>query len=199
MGNLTLFDIIASAIIASILLMTVHSSTARMNQTLCTSGNDLSVQTNLVNVVRIIEKDFRRIGYCADQSQIPDQTIAISAAGAHNISFLTDINNDGIVDTLQYDVGSPSALTITPNPRDMLLNRYLKGTKPKGYSVGLTRFDFTYYNATGDTIPLPITDFTQIADLRLTLAFESTSAYDSQYQYAAWRQMRLKVRNLDAR
>lgn len=199
MGNLTLFDIIASAVIASLLLITVHNSSARMNETLCTSGSDVAVQTNLVNIVRIIENDFRRIGYCADQSKIPDRTVSVVAAGAHNITFLTDVDNDGVVDTVHYDVGSPSAMMTTPNPRDFLLNRYLSGTIPKGMSIGLTKFDFKYFSSTGDSLAIPIADLRQIYSLQLTLALESTHPYDSQYQYAAWRQLRLKIRNLDAR
>ena len=199
MGNLTLFDIIASAVIASLLLITVHNSSARMNETLCTSGSDVAVQTHLVNIVRIIEKDFRRIGYCAIPSKIPDQTVSVVAAGAHNISFLTDVNSAGNVDTLTYDVGSPSAMMSTPNPRDFLLNRYVNGTTPKGMSIGLTRFDFKYFNSTGDSLALPIADLRQIYTLQLTVALESTHPYDSQYQYAAWRQLRLKVRNIDQR
>lgn len=199
MGQLSIFDIISSAVIAGVLMLTMLSTNARMNQVVLTGGSDVIVQQNLVTIARIMEKDLRRIGYCADPSKIQDQTRTIVAAGAHNISFLTDVNNDGIVDTLQYDVGQVSSLTATPNPRDMLLNRYVRGTTPKGFSVGLTRFDFTYYNSTGDTLAMPISDLSAISYLKINIRLESTHPYDSQYQYAAWRQMRLKVRNLNSR
>ena len=199
MGNLTLFDIVASAILAVLLLTTVYNSSARMNEMLFTSGNEVIMQEHLVNIVRILEKDFRRIGYCSDQSQIPDVTQSIVSAGAHSISFLTDVNSDGVVDTLRYDVGTTSGLSSTPNPRDMLLKRYTKAAKQQAFSIGLTKFDFKYFDVNGDSLALPIADPTQIYNIQLTLALESTHPYNSQYSYVAWRQLRLKVCNLEDR
>jgi hypothetical protein len=199
MGSLSILDVIISAVLAGFILLTVANSNARMNETLFTKGNDLVVQENLVNLVRIIEKDFRRMGYCDDQSKIPDPASAVVAADRHSIAFLTDINSDGSVDTLRYEVGSTSALGSTPNPRDMLLFRYVKGTVPRGVSVGLTRFDFKYYDANGDSLPLPIADLKAINSVELALVLESTRPYDTTYSYTAWKQLRLETRNLHNR
>jgi hypothetical protein len=63
----------------------------------------------------------------------------------------------------------------------------------------LTRFDFKYFNGNGDSLVLPISDLTQIYNVQLTIALESTHPYNSLYAYAAWRQLRLKVCNLQDR
>jgi hypothetical protein len=196
MGNISLLDVMGSAIIAIFLLATVYSSNARMNETLCTTGSDVAVQQQLVNVIRIVQKDFRRLGYCANQIRIPDPSKAVLSAGAHNISFLTDIDNDGVVDTLKYYCGMPSSLTSTPNPRDMILYRQVNSTNAQAMNIGMTKFDFKFFNANNDSLSLPIADLTAIHHVQLSFQLESTHPYDATYTYAAWRGLQLRARNL---
>ena len=74
-----------------------------------TSVNDVIVQTNIVNAAKIIETDFRRIGYCANPVNIPDPSKAIMSATQNSISFITDVNSDGTVDTVTYPSGQPES------------------------------------------------------------------------------------------
>ena len=80
MGFSTLLDIIGSAIIGGLLLMILF----RMNDTAVQNNYDMNgekiVQQNLVDLVELIEYDFRKIGYCADYKNIPDPTKSIIAA-----------------------------------------------------------------------------------------------------------------------
>jgi hypothetical protein len=196
MGSFTILDILGSAIIAGFLLLMVYTSNARMNETLFTSGADLVVQEHLVTLVTTIEEDFRRIGYCRNQLRIPDQSKTIVSAGKSSFSFLTDVNDDGVVDTLRYYTGAPGSATATPNPRDMLLYRTVNGGKPIDMIIGLTAFDVKYRNVDGDSIAAPVADPTAIHNIELTIRLESTNPYDRDYTYAAWRQLRLRTRNL---
>ncbi|MBA4405974.1 hypothetical protein C0389_01740 [bacterium] len=165
------------------------------------------VQQNLVEVVKLIEYDFRKIGYCYDWTKIPNQALAIISADSNRISFLTDIVNttaandygNGVVDTLRYYLGSTSELSVTPNPNDRLLYRVINGEVPKGSNLGVTQFKLTYFDATGDKIdPFPATPPFGIATIQLDIAVENPTAYGNDYsadRRVIWRQIRLAARN----
>jgi hypothetical protein len=199
MGHSTIFDVISSIIIGGFLLMIITQMYANVSENTFNNTNDLVVQENLVALVRIIETDFRKIGYCADPTKIPDPTKSILSADEHSISFRTDVNNDGNVDILRYSTGLASGLTSTPNPRDKLIYRTINGTGSNGINLGVVVFDFMYYNALGDSLSFPIGNPNEIYAMRLSVLLESPYAYDTTYTYAYWRQLRLAARNLKNR
>jgi hypothetical protein len=199
MGQSTIFDVISSIVIGGFLLIIITQMYANVSENTYNNTNDLTVQENLVALVRIIETDFRKIGYCADPSKIPDPSKSILSADEHSISFKTDVDNDGIVDILRYSTGLPSGLTTTPNPRDRLIYRTVNATASNGISLGVVIFDFMYFNAIGDSLSFPITNSNEIYAMRLSVLLESPFAYDTTYTYAYWRQLRLAARNLKNR
>ncbi len=198
MGNITLIDLLASAVIAGFLLLMVHHSNERINETLFTSGNDLVVQTHLVNLVNVMQTDLRRIGYCKDQMKIPDVSKALLSADVHGLTFLTDVDDDGEVDTVQYSIGTPDDLTGTPNPRDMMLYRRVNGSTI-AMSIGMTKFDFTYFDIRDAELVFPVLSTDDVHSLQINLQLESTFPYDDSFAYTAWRQLRMKTRNIAQR
>lgn len=199
MGHSTIFDVISSIVIGGFLLLIISQLYGTVAENTYTNTSDLTVQENLVALVRIIENDFRKIGYCADPSKIPDPSKSILTATEHSISFRTDVDNDGNVDTLRYVTGLPSGLTSTPNPRDKLLYRTVNNQNTTSISLGVVMFDFLYYNALGDSLSFPISNPNEIYAMRLSVLLESPFAYDTTYTYAYWRQLRLAARNLKNR
>jgi hypothetical protein len=75
------------------------------------------------------------------------------------------------------------------------------GKKTQGYSLGVLRFDFIYYDALADSILLAkaVADPSSVYSLQLSVLLESPYAYDTTYSYSYWRQIRLAARNLRAR
>jgi hypothetical protein len=199
LGTWSIIDLFGSFAIGAFLLLMVFRLNGTVAQATYTNGSDLTVQENLVSLVHIIEEDFRKIGYCADPTKIPDPSKSIVSASQNGISFLTDVNGDGSVDTVKYSVGTPSSLTSTPNPRDMLLFRKVNNQSTSGYSLGLTQFQFLYYNAVSDSLTFPVTVPSAIYEIRISVILESPFAYDTLYSYAYWRQLRLAARNLKNR
>lgn len=199
MGSSTILDILSSLIIAGFLLLMVTHMNGSLVYSNYTTTNDLTVQENLVSLVRMIEDDFRRIGYCREYVKIPDPSKAIIDAGRHNIKFQTDLLNVGNVDTLEYAVGTPSGLTGTLNPRDFYLHRDVNNLRKSGISLGVTKFDFVYFDAQGDSLGFPIENPNEIYEIQLSVLLESPYAYDTTYSFAFWRQLRLAARNLKNR
>lgn len=196
MGFSTLLDIIGSTIIGAMLLMILFRMNDAAVENTYVYGGELLVQQNLVEVVTLLEYDFRKIGYCADWQKIPDPSQAILAADSNDITFLTDFDSDGNVDTLRYFTGPTSQLSSTANPRDRMLYRVENNESPKGANLGVTQFSMIYFDAIGNVINFPITVPSEIYTMQINITVENTEAYDENYSSAFWRQIRLAARNL---
>lgn len=196
MGFSSLIDIIGSFIIGGILFLML----LRMNDAAVANayknGGQLIVQQNLVEIVELLEYDFRKIGYCEDWSKIPNPSASILTADSNSISFITDSEGDGELDTLKYFLGSADELYMTPNPNDKFLYRVENSNEPIGANLGLSEFNIRYFDTLGDELTFPITDPGEIHTLQIDLKVENTSGYDGEYTSAFWRQIRLAARNL---
>lgn len=196
MGFSTLIDILGSTLIGGMLLLILLRINDAAVENTYVYGGELIVQQNLVEVVSLLEYDFRKIGFCADWQKIPDPSQAILAADSNDITFLTDLDSDGFVDTLRYFTGNTSALTGTANPRDMMLYRVENNEQPKGANLGVTQFNMLFFDAIGNVIPFPIIHPSEIYTMQINITIENTDAYDENYSSAFWRQIRLAARNL---
>jgi len=173
---------------------------------------DLLVQQNLVEVTRLLEYDFKKIGYCKDPTKIPNPSLAIRYADSIKIKFLTDFptssdpQGDGIVDTLTYYVGPTSEASVTPNPNDRLLYRVENNSTPVGVNLGVTQFELKYFDAFRDSIVSPVVNCGLIQYMQITIEVQNLvaadtlivnrAAFDRSYQSAFWRQVRLVAKNL---
>lgn len=213
MGAQVLLDIVGSVIIGGLLLLTLQRFN---NENLANNykyAGERVVQKNLVEIVKLIEYDFRKIGYCADYARVPERAKSIVKADTSTIWFLTDLPTDttssygnGIIDTVKYSLGPASELTSTPNPNDRYLYRQVNNSARTSANLGLTRFRLTYYDANDNILTgLPATMPTLgygITQIMIDVAVENPSAWDNDYSYqnrALWRQIRLALRNYVAR
>jgi len=196
MGFSTLIDIVGSMVIGGMLMLILFRLQDNATKNSYNYGGEAIVQQNLVEVVQLLEHDFRKIGYCRDWSQIPDPSKAILTADSTSISYLTDLDDDGTVDSLRYFLGPKSELTETPNPNDRMLYRVENGETPISANLGVTQFSLEFYDALSNKLDFPIENPGQIYTMRIDLKVENTSAYDQEYTSAFWRQIRLVARNL---
>ena len=215
MGFSVLLDIVGSIIIGGVLLNILwRVNEATVANTYENSG-ELSLQQNLSTVAMIIENDFRKIGFCSNWTKIPDPAKSIILADSTKIKFLTDVQSDGVVDTMYYYLGPASELTVTQNPRDRVLYRVINSQTPVASNLGVTQFSIIYFNSGGDTILFPITQPGEVSTMEINVTVENTfrsmadegdvgykgnySGADEEYLYAFWRQIRLVARNLKNR
>jgi len=191
-----MLDLIGSVIIASFVILIG----LRLNQTIAgnadaTSAN-LNVQESMVDIVRSIEYDFRKIGY-----GVPETLTAIMDTTPTYIKFRSDIDNDGTLDEVEWYTGP--ALTGLPNPNIKVLYRRVNGGTPVGAALGVTDFRLKYLNQDGGTAM----SLGSIYIIEITLQVESPykvqdqiitdqSYQDMGYAVAFWRQTRLASRNI---
>ena len=196
MGFSVLMDILGSTIIGGILLMNLFEINNTAIENNYTGSGELTAQQNLAVTVQVLENDFRKIGYCADWKKIPIPTLAILAADSSSIKFLTDVDSDGIVDTMSYYLGPTSELLSTPNPRDRILYRVVNSETPDDVNLGVTQFNLTFFDVLGNLINFPITVPGEIYTMQIDITTEDVAAYDQKYSSAFWRQIRLVAKNL---
>lgn len=199
MGFSTILDILGSIIIGGVLMTIVFRLNDAATEKTYNNSGELALQQNLATVAQIVEYDFRKIGYCADWNKLPDPSKAILYADSSEIKFLTDIEPDGNLDSLHYYLGPVSELSATENPRDRILYRVINDTIPAQSNLGITQFKMVYYDALGDTIYLPISNYGIIASVEINITVENVAAYDTSYSKAYWRQIRMVARNLKNR
>lgn len=199
MGIASIFDLIGSVIIGGVLLITLIKINDSATRNTYGFTGELVVQENLVTTVEVLEYDFRKIGYCEDPFAIPNTKRAILYADSTDITYLTDVDFDGIPDTMRYYLGPTSELSHTPNPNDRMLYQEINGDRA-GVNLGITLFKLKYFGALGEELSLPRSfPPTGIFSMQIDIRIENTSAYDEEYRYAFWRQIRLASRNLENR
>ncbi len=209
MGFSVILDILGSTIIGGMLLVIVmRMNDSAVENNYLYSGERI-VQQNLVEVVRLLEYDLRKIGYCYNWQALPNPATAIIYADSNRISYLTDIvttgypYGDGNIDTMHYFVGDTTELTITPNPFDRLLYRVVNSNTNAGSNLGITQFKLTYYDASGNEITsMPSSPPLGIAAIQIDIAVENPAAYGNDYsadKRVIWRQVRLPARNFSLR
>lgn len=198
MGFSTLIDILGSIVVGGLLFMILMRVNDTATENTFFYGGELLVQSNLVATVTLLEHDFRKIGFCKDWNALPDPTQAIISADSTSITFLTDENADGIVDTMSYYTGTTSALAGTPNQRDRMLYRVVNGDSLYA-NLGITQFSLRYFDSFGSEISVPVASPGAIHSMEINITVENTAAYNDNYSSAFWRQIRLAARNLGNR
>ena len=194
-----IIDIIAASVMAGFVTLLG----LRVNMNIVNSHDsysaDVVVQESLVSLVQSIEYDFRKMGY-----RVEDPTQVILRADSNYISFRGDIDDNTVVDTVDWYLGG--SVTSTPNPKDRLLVRkFRSGTTTMVSSAlpGVTVFSLKYLNHKTQ----PPISLGQIWIVETTLRIESPWKVQDRsveeqsyglwsYSAAFWRQTRLASRNL---
>lgn len=202
MGSSTMIDMVGSFFIGGVLLLMALRLNASGMETNAVYNSNLILQQNITTLVRMIEEDFRKIGYCQDWKKIPDPSKSIRIADSSRFRFWTDVDNDGTLDSITYFIGPTSQLLDTPNPRDRYLYRQVNNIAPNRMNLGVTQFSLRYRDAENDQLSFPISDPRLVYFMEINVAVETQAPLEQDYmqdttQYQVyWRQIRLLTKNL---
>lgn len=199
MGFSTILDILGALVIGGLLLLILLRLNGNITENYIIHGSDRSLQRSLAETAVVIEKDFRKMGYCADPSKITEELSIVIAADSEYISFYSDVDQDGNLDIMTYYLSDTTALSGTRNPRDRILYRQINGDMPFMISTNVTRFVFEYYDVFGTKLAVPVASPTMISHMKISIKVEDPEAYNEQYSNAYWQQVRLSSRNLRKR
>jgi len=186
-------DILTATVIGGAIILMIIGLNSYIDSSSRETYNSNMAQSNLTNFSETIESDLYKIGY-----RIPGDKI--SNADSNRIVFFTDINNDGVPDTLSYYVGPTSELINTPNPNDKLLYRILNSQVPKSSSGGVVDFKLTYYDSLGAQLTyaslVSQTIRNRIRSINVYLKIESLYPVDGIYAGAEWKKI-IRPKNLN--
>ncbi len=155
----TILDLIGSSIIAGLLLVTALSMNASVMKSTAFQAQRLQIQEESSSVTQILDHDMNLIGF-RDTSKS-----RIKLATPHSLVFRTDIDNNGMTDTVAYYFARRSdiptilgtwgfaGVTVPGDQSDSVLFRFSScGDPPPGPGRGVPaivspsvhKFSFTY-------------------------------------------------------
>src|SRR5512139_1403509 len=105
-----LLDIIGSLLFGGTILMIILTANEIAAETQATHSGDMLVQELLTNTAQLVEGELRNMGF-----GVPEREQTIMRAEESRIHFLSDIDRDGVVDTVKYSVGDTTELADTQN------------------------------------------------------------------------------------
>ena len=199
MGFSSILDILGSTVLGGIILLTLLRLNGTVIENKAIFGSDRSLQRSLSETAIVVEEDLRRIGYCEDPYKLTDEMSRIIQADEELISFYTDTNRDGNLDSVTFYLSDEAALSMTKNPRDRILYRRINSNLPLIINTNIVEFKFTYYDALGNELTKPVVSPATITHLEISFKVEDPEAYDEKYSEAYWQQVRLTSRNLRKR
>ena len=171
----------------------------RFNQTMLSASNEKLLynisQLNTVVASEVIEYDFYKIGFRVDS----DSMDVFPECKSTHLTYLSDFDNNGTVDTIEYALSSKDELEHTTNPRDRLLYRRVNGGSPQ-IITSLIDFELTYRDTNG----VLITPTSELSDAKkrravrgidVYLYLESADPIDGIYQGTEWKR-NLSLKNV---
>lgn len=137
-----IFDLIASMAVRGAIVYIVITMNIQLHELLYEKAQYAIVKQNTATVGDIFRNDLRYIGYNVSGS-------SFVIAGAGEIKFLGDLDNNGVPDTIHYYAGPVTELADTPNPDDRILYRKVNSAPAADIGHGLTSLSLKYYDVTG--------------------------------------------------
>lgn len=200
----TILDLIASSLIGGILLLIILNANEIAVETQSVHTGDVLVQEMLVSTVRLIEGEFRNMGF-----GVPDEVTSVIVADTGRISFLCDLGRDGgTIDTVTYFTGPTSELKRTQNELDRYLYRKVNTGQPEKVGA-VTVFKLQYSARSGEELatPVPADRRSEIYVVEVTVEVQNPYAVSTRtaevnphertarYSSALWQQTRLASQN----
>ncbi|MCB0729930.1 MAG: hypothetical protein KDC88_02755 [Ignavibacteriae bacterium] len=189
----TLLDILQSVIIGGMIFLMLLFFNFNMHSVSEDVISNTQVQSDIVAISSILENDFIKIGY----HETGDEKIQV--AKLNEIKFLSDIDNNGTVDSIKYYLSDTLEVKETTNPSDKNLYRKLNNSHHQ--VVGrVIDFSITYYDSTGNLLSysqlLNSSARKKISEIGMNLNIESAIMLEEKYSASKWNK-KIRIKNLN--
>lgn len=162
--------VVTSFVVGGILLLAILA----MNINISRSSTGLTMrqitQQNVNTVSDVINYDFPKIGF----NQWSPIANSITTAKSNQIIFKSNIDNssDGSEETIEWFFDTSAPVTSGTNPDDYILYRIKDGT-PTALSIGVTRFELSYFDGNRDLLATPVSNPEDIRHIKINLVVSS--------------------------
>jgi len=189
-----LLDIIGSVIIGAYVLLMGIRLNSNINDHVQASIVTLNLQETLVDAVRTMESDFRKIGYGTI-----DPRTALEVTQPDHIRFKSDLNRDGFIEHVDW---AWQKVVDASGDTTLELIRHVSGEAPMLILSDVTSFRLEYFTETG--APADTTAKGQIMEIQTAVKIRSPfkvadaikGSEEMKEVEGFWRQTRLASRNL---
>jgi len=198
-----MIDIVGSTVIGIYFVYMIMNFNIKMNDAINTSALNNVALWDSIEFGDLLDHDFNKIGYRTDS------VFVFSKAEPTAIEFYGDLDNNGIVDTVQYILMDSTYLLNndynfnnksnpahgTENPDDILLYRIVNGTinSTDNAITLVTEFQITYNDVNCNKITTPLSTHAERKNIKgITLNYTIASATpvktedDEFYEIVVW-------------
>jgi hypothetical protein len=195
-----IMDVLISFVIGGILLMIILTANDIAAENHTVYNGDMLVQEMLISTCQVLEGELRNMGF-----GVAETVATIIEADSNAISFLTDLDRDGVtIETVRYHIGPTSELANTQNEGDRLLHRTVDGGTVA--SIGaVTVFNLSYITQDGEILarPVPLGRLSEIHTVEVTIEVQNPYAPlnpmgdnpQALFSSSLWQQTRLASQN----
>ncbi len=197
-------DYVLSAILGAGLILIMNSANEIAAENYSMYNGDMVVQEMLTQTAYLLEGELRNMGV-----GLPETERTVLWADTSGLGFLSDVDLDGYVDTVQYFAGTPSEMLQTMNELDRPLYRRVNSGNP--LMVGaVTVFRLRYLTRSGTMLSTPVMtgQLSEIYSVDITMEVQNPYAQsrpkemvqagerDALYSSSLWQQTRLSSQNM---
>ncbi|MBI4418820.1 MAG: hypothetical protein HY563_08580 [Ignavibacteriales bacterium] len=171
-----ILDLVASMAVRGAIVYIVLTMNISLNQLLYEKAQYAIVKQNTATVADILRNDFRALGYGV--SGVTPFLIADTS----RVKFIGDLDDNAIIDTVEYYLGPVSEMISTPNPDDRILYRKRNSGTPFDCGHGVTRLSLEYFDTNGSTT----STLSEIRALSIKIVMQGATQINVYYPTSIW-------------
>jgi hypothetical protein len=137
-----ILDLLGASVIGAIVILVIINLNIYSSNVKVSSDSELQLQQSAKTLAEIVSYDLRKIGFRKNGT-------AMITAQPQKISFYSDIDSNGVVDVVTYQLSDSLLMDKTSNPKDKILYRIVNNDTSKGPSLGLVNLNFNYFKNNG--------------------------------------------------
>lgn len=187
----SLLDVLGSFAIGGVVILLIIAFNLKMQEDTRECVSNQNIQGNTASSAEVLNYYFYKIGYKATGEKV-------LLADSNSIKFVSDLDNDGNIDTTSFYTGSKSELSFTDNPDDMKLYRKNNNSIPELTDI-VTCFELTYYDSMNNKIDYSNLTSSSgrsiIRGIKINLKIESQDKSGEYYPMVEWQKL-IRPKNL---
>lgn len=134
-------ELTGSFLIAGIFILSLLNINAQIMEANTINNMNVSAQENAVGIAEMLRQDLYKIGFGLSSPEM-----SVTAYNDSGITFIADIDQNGIPDTVSYRLGSRNEAVETENENDRFLYRSVNGEE-YDVALGITSFNVSVFDA----------------------------------------------------
>ncbi len=178
-------EYISSLIYFAFFLMATIALQMGLNASLGKCKMEIEEQLDLIQAVKVMDEDFHKMGYGKTAPNF-----VVGKVDSNQVQFFSDVDNNGIVDSVSYYLSDVSDLATTANPNDKILYRRLNNDPPTNVVPGVVDFELSYVDTAGavmtDAALATTSGLNLVRAVRVKMKLESPFRMDNTYAGTSW-------------